>query len=257
MIKSFIVASLLLIVLSCNSTKPGTNQIIDEHNSQNALDWEGIYRGILPCADCEGIQTTVYLNKDLSYNIKSRYMGKSDSVFQSSGHFIWNKEGSQISLKSNTNEETLQYQVGENVLIQLDQQGEKITGVLADHYMLSKSAFALYERYWKLVAVNGKPVVADSSFRKEPHLIFKEADNRVTGNDGCNSFSGSFGLEGRNQIGISQLASTLMACPNMDIPQQFVEVLQKADRYQIDGDNLSLSQEKGTWVARFQSVVMH
>lgn len=26
------------------------------HNSQNALDWDGEYEGVLPCADCEGIK---------------------------------------------------------------------------------------------------------------------------------------------------------------------------------------------------------
>ena len=26
-------------------------------NSQNSLDWEGTYKGIIPCADCEGIKT--------------------------------------------------------------------------------------------------------------------------------------------------------------------------------------------------------
>ena len=31
------------------------------HNSRNALDWAGTYEGVLPCADCPGIQTRLSL----------------------------------------------------------------------------------------------------------------------------------------------------------------------------------------------------
>ena len=34
------------------------------HNSQNSLDWAGVYQGILPCADCEGFDTVITLNWD-------------------------------------------------------------------------------------------------------------------------------------------------------------------------------------------------
>ena len=33
-----------------------TSVVIDDHNSQNSLDWSGTYKGIIPCADCEGIR---------------------------------------------------------------------------------------------------------------------------------------------------------------------------------------------------------
>ena len=32
-------------------------EIDSAHNAQNSLDWAGDYQGILPCADCEGINT--------------------------------------------------------------------------------------------------------------------------------------------------------------------------------------------------------
>lgn len=51
---------------------------IDSHNSQNSLDWQVTYKGITPCADCEGIETEVVLNKDLTYLIKTKYLGKGD-----------------------------------------------------------------------------------------------------------------------------------------------------------------------------------
>ena len=55
-----ILAILMLVITSCNSNRKNTeindkNQVIDSHTSKNALDWNGIYQGTLPCADCEGI----------------------------------------------------------------------------------------------------------------------------------------------------------------------------------------------------------
>ena len=28
---------------------------MDSHNSENSLDWLGVYEGTIPCADCEGV----------------------------------------------------------------------------------------------------------------------------------------------------------------------------------------------------------
>ena len=63
------VAIILLSVIylfGCNQQQKTEKEIItDFHNSLNSLDWEGTYSGILPCADCAGIQTLIKLNKNL------------------------------------------------------------------------------------------------------------------------------------------------------------------------------------------------
>ena len=52
--------SLLFILFfgSCkeNNSKKTTTTTTLGDNSQNALDWAGTYKGILPCADCEGMK---------------------------------------------------------------------------------------------------------------------------------------------------------------------------------------------------------
>lgn len=107
----------------------------DMHNSQNALDWSGTYKGMAPCADCEGIETELILNKDLTFVLKTKYLGKEkDNVFEEKGNFTWNESGSFISLKGIP----YQYKVGENTLTQLDVEGKVITGLLADKYILKK-----------------------------------------------------------------------------------------------------------------------
>lgn len=110
----------------------------DAHNSQNSLDWSGNYKGITPCADCEGIETELILNLDLTYLLKTKYLGKGDGkVFEEKGNFVWDKTGSQISLEG-LKGRLSQYKVGENKLVQLDMEGKIITGVLAEKYVLKK-----------------------------------------------------------------------------------------------------------------------
>ena len=109
----------------------------DGHTALNSIDFLGIYKGILPCADCEGIETIIELGTGNSYSKKTTYLGKENqNVIESSGTFTWNDAGNTITL---TNEESPnQYFVGENVLFHLDLEGNRISGDLADKYQLVK-----------------------------------------------------------------------------------------------------------------------
>ena len=111
---------------------------MDSDNSQNSLDWQGTYKGVTPCADCEGIETEITLNADLTFTLKIEYLGKGDgNVFQEAGSFVWDKTGGIISLEGFKGGPS-QYKVGENRLIQLDMEGNVITGDLAEKYVLIK-----------------------------------------------------------------------------------------------------------------------
>lgn len=225
------------------------------HTSRSSLDWDGIYRGVLPCGDCPGIQKTIYLSKDGNYKLKVKYLGRQDSAKEYSGHLVWNDKGNTITINEDSNH--ISYAVGENTLTQLDMSGNKITGELAGKYVLSKDRFAVVEKYWKLVELMGKPVTMDSSSNKEPHIIFKDADNRFIGSGGCNDFSGTYELNDVNRIKLSQAISTQMACPNnMEIESQFLNILTMADNYNIVGDMLVLNKARMAPLARFKTVYM-
>jgi copper homeostasis protein (lipoprotein) len=262
--KNIITVIAIVVIFGCKgsqSSAPPIDQVEMEktgstHTSQNSLDWDGIYRGILPCADCEGIQTTIYLRKDLSFTTKTKYLGKSDTVYESSGKFGWNEKGNTILLIPSEKGQGAQYLVGENILTQLDMQSKKITGKNAAGYILTKSNYGILEKYWKLVELNGRPVAVDSTFVKEPHIIFKESDNRMNGNGGCNNISGSVRIEGLNRIAISKTISTKMACPRMELEQEFLDVLQIADNFNVNGDMLLLNKARMAPLARFKTVYM-
>lgn len=51
---------------------------------------------------------------------------------------------------------------------------------------------------------------------------------------------GPYELEEGNGLDIERLASTMMACPNMDLESRFAKLLEEADKYEIDGDVLTL-----------------
>jgi uncharacterized lipoprotein NlpE involved in copper resistance len=111
--------------------------LADTHTSQNSLDYWGIYTGILPCADCEGIETIIELGSDFSYVKKSTYLGKGDNkVIESAGTYSWNDGGNIITLVAE--DAPNQYFVGENVLFHLDLEGNRITGDLSEKYKLNK-----------------------------------------------------------------------------------------------------------------------
>ncbi len=151
--KLFIVSAVLTFLLvSCTSSKkdgnvgevdsltPKNTEVVDMHNAENALDIVGIYKGTLPCADCEGIQTTVELNADNSYKVTTVYLTdrKGDKEFVEDG--VWEIKVNTITLKNaaEDGQPNTQFFAGENTLTQLDLEGKKVEGPLAAHYVLKK-----------------------------------------------------------------------------------------------------------------------
>jgi heat shock protein HslJ len=257
----------LLFVMSCNDKPKQDNQAAEPTseevtpapdnaaNSQNSLDWNGTYQGTMPCADCEGIATAVTLNSDLTFTLRSKYLGKSDSIFIDSGNFKWNDKGSDIILEESDGS-IKQFKVGENQLFMLDKEGNRIAGDLADKYTLKKDQVEITEKYWKLVELNGQPVTTQEG-NKEAYLILKTENNRAHGNGGCNMFNGSYELMEGNRIKFSKMASTLMACRDMTTEQQFMKVLETADNYNLTETTLVLNKARMAPLARFEVVYLY
>lgn len=107
-------------------------------NSRTSLDWNGTYLGNLPCASCEGIETKLTLNIDGTYHYTTHYFGLNDALeHEFLGKFTWDETGSIITLQG-VNGIPGKYKVGENQLWHLDMNGNRITGDLADRYILKK-----------------------------------------------------------------------------------------------------------------------
>jgi heat shock protein HslJ len=71
--------------------------------------------------------------------------------------------------------------------------------------------------------------------------------SQISGNGGCNSYSGPYWVSGSN-IAIGTLATNQMMCGEagvMDQEQQFLAALQSAATYQLDGNRLELRRADG------------
>lgn len=141
--KLFILVVVAGMLYSCggNTQKPQeqvtpeATQIVDDHNAKNSLDYQGTYTGKVPTASGEGMVVSLTL-QDSTYVKKTEYVGKKEK-FENKGKYTWNVQGNTVILDGIKGAPN-QYFVGENTLIQLDMEGKRITGELADQYILKK-----------------------------------------------------------------------------------------------------------------------
>ena len=133
----FSLAIMSMVLSACTPGSHSSKSFESEHNARIALDWAGTYRGVLPCADCEGIKTAVTLADSGTYQTRSEYLGRRDSVSEEQGRFSWDAAGNTITLDQS---EPVKYFVTENRLIRLSSDGSQIKGALADKYILVKDS---------------------------------------------------------------------------------------------------------------------
>ena len=104
---------------------------------------------------------------------------------------------------------------------------------------------------WKLTYLGEMPA---EHFRdqRQAHILL-QADNRVTGSDGCNLLNGGFTLEG-DRLAFSRIATTMMACAHgAEQEQRFQRALANTARYRLVNEYLELMDGAGTLLARFEA----
>src|SRR6187431_3249470 len=110
----------------------------------------------------------------------------------------------------------------------------------------------LLNTYWKLILLNDKEVVVSNS-QSQPNIVLN-AENRITGSDGCNNITGSYLLDGE-KLTFGEVAGTRMACAEGgEQAQVFNAALTKVASYTVHSDQLELRDATGLVVARFKAV---
>ena len=94
-------------------------------HAENALDWAGDYKGVFPCADCEGIKTKLELKSDKTYELKEEYLGKGKELeSKTKGTFSFDaNQPSIITLDQNADQR--KFFVGENYVEARDKETGK------------------------------------------------------------------------------------------------------------------------------------
>ena len=225
---------------------------VAQANSRDSLDWAGTYRGVLPCADCPGIETRVSLLKDGTFVRVVSYLERDERPRTDRGVFSWDAAGRSITL-SGPDAQSQMYQVGENVLFHLDRNGRRITGGLAEKYQLikNKTDARLEDRTWLLVELMGATVdTVESGLRVS--VRFNSESGLLDGHDGCNRFSGQYELEEGGRLNVGELAGTMMACPEMRFPESLTDILLNVNEYYIDNGELLLFKDRTAVLGRFR-----
>ncbi|WP_288540775.1 copper resistance protein NlpE [uncultured Alistipes sp.] len=139
--KVMILAAAAVALASCGGNAPrrsaqqetGTFKP-DIHNAETSLDYRGTYRGVLPAADCPGIETTLTLKPDGTYSLHEEYLER-DARFDAEGAYTLH--GNLLTLEGS---DTTWYKVEENRLRRLTTDRKEVEGPLAEHYVLRKTA---------------------------------------------------------------------------------------------------------------------
>jgi heat shock protein HslJ len=101
---------------------------------------------------------------------------------------------------------------------------------------------ALTDVQWRLTDLDGEPIVTGGIEGRDPHIRLSADGTMVSGATGCNTFSGPYTLTG-DALSFGDLVSTKVACtdPGMaDQEQRFLNALDAAERFEINGDVLTL-----------------
>jgi heat shock protein HslJ len=120
---------------------------------------------------------------------------------------------------------------------------------------LRESTNTVTEKYWKLVELEGQKVTMSSGQEKEAHFILQSEGNKLVGFSGCNAFFGEYFLTEGNRIRFENLASTLRACPDLDVSEQdLFNVFSMVDNYTVYNDTLQLNIGRRAPLAVFNAV---
>jgi uncharacterized lipoprotein NlpE involved in copper resistance len=138
-----------LLVAACNEHTGETNQeskTIDSASLKKSEAAETFapplvmasYSGTLPCADCESQEVTLSLMSDSSYRKRTLYIQRNVGAgvdLTDTGKWVMKGDTLLLDIKNAPG----QYIKSDSGLVQLDRKGKRITGKLADKYVLKQT----------------------------------------------------------------------------------------------------------------------
>ena len=119
---SVVAASALFVLMGCHNR--AEMEVLEPTQAEALQPMQQSWRGVLPCADCEGIETSLFLEKDGTWVMNQHYQGaKAPSTFASYG--TWARTADKLVLTDTAGEKRYFRAKGEG-LEMLDMQGNPI-----------------------------------------------------------------------------------------------------------------------------------
>ncbi len=122
-ILSVVAACTLFSLIGCNNRTE-----VDALQPTRAAELKPMqqsWRGILPCADCEGIETSLFLEKDGTWVMNERYQGVRDEPSSFASYGKWARTADKLVLTDSKGEKSYYRAKGE-ALEMLDREGNPI-----------------------------------------------------------------------------------------------------------------------------------
>jgi heat shock protein HslJ len=107
---------------------------------------------------------------------------------------------------------------------------------------------------WKLVSF-GTNTSLTAAAPDVPTSLDIGKDGKMSGNVGCNSFSGDYKVNG-SQITFGPVVSTLMACPDPVMKQEaaVLKVFSGTANFKVDAGSIVITSEDGLSTVTFEQV---
>lgn len=132
------VVGLLLGISACTTSDIRTEPVdvtVGEDRLTSSLI--GTWRGVIPCADCPGINYNLSLNNDNTFEETMIYQERDVTPYTRTGTWQIRNGILQLSGAADTTQTQFDMSVGGELHL-LDQEGKRITTNLADHYVLRR-----------------------------------------------------------------------------------------------------------------------
>jgi heat shock protein HslJ len=122
---------------------------------------------------------------------------------------------------------------------------------LVNHRLRKNQLQILQEKRGNLTELNGKPINLKNP-KNNPHFKLNMEGMRYEGHAGCNGLGGTFEIKPEMmRIKFNQGMSTMMACEDLDIENQFTKAVLAADNYSVNGNTLTLNKARMAPLAKF------
>lgn len=114
----------LFALFGCNSRSD--TQAISAEQAAPLKPMQQSYRGVIPCADCEGIETALFLDESGSWVMNQHYLGRKATL---ATYGEWARTGNKLVL-TQSNGDKLYFQPKDDSLVMLDTEGQPIQSSL-------------------------------------------------------------------------------------------------------------------------------
>jgi len=199
------------ILLAACATAPKTAQQIND-------EYTGAFAGVIPCADCAGVDTELTLNRDGTYKLSETYLNEEAQTFVSGGTWRPGTDFKSVELTDSKTKDKSYYAFnGKDALKKLDVNANPINSKL--NYVLKRRPVdfsAVQDKEWRLSQVKdaGGQVTFDTVNQTSEFLkgIFtlQFDEGRAFGKASPNRYTAPYTLGAGNKITFGLAASTMM-----------------------------------------------